>query len=91
MIIEELGLHNEDNELEEALRIEAEEQLFGFGHCYNKTPEQSTKAPGKMENPTSGLNTSQVKGKGPKKGKSSNINNTSRSELRKRSITPSPT
>ena len=91
MIIEELGLHNEDNELEEALRIEAEEQLFGFGHCYNKTPELSTKAPGKTENLTSGLNSSQVKGKGPKKGKSSNINNTSRSELRKRSITPSPT
>ena len=91
LIIEELGLHSEDNELEEALRIEAEEQLFGFGHCYNKTPEHSIKAPGNTGILTGGLNTSQGKGKGPKKGKSSNTNLTHRSETRKRSITPSPT
>ncbi len=66
-------------------------KLFEIRHCYNKTPEHSKKDTEKREILKGDLNASQIKDKGPKKGKSSNTNHTSRSELRKRSITPSPT
>ena len=91
MIIEELGLHNDDNESVEALRREVEEQTFEIGHCYNKLPESSKKGLEKRETLKGEQNKSLNKGKGPGKGKSSKPTQPSKTELGKRSKNPSPT
>ena len=91
LIIEELGLHNDDNESVEALRREVEEQTFEIGHCYNELPESSKTESEKRETLKGEKNKSLDKGKGPGKGKSSKPTPPSKTELGKRSRNPSPT
>ena len=89
MIIKELGLRNDDNELDEALRRESKEQLFEIRDCFNKIPENSKKEAEKRETLKDDLNTSEIKDKGSRKGKASNTNHSSKPGIKREMDLPS--
>ena len=83
MIIKELGLRNDDNELDEASRTESKEQFYEIGHCFYKIPENSKKESDKRETLKGDQNTSEIKDKGPRKGKASNTNHSTKPGIKR--------